>query len=211
MAERFWLRETATNRLTGELTESNPPPVVPGYEWVLESDIRALHPSGPIAPGAIYNSVSYTAPSPPTLTNIEQIRAGAKREARRILRWQEEVRRDYSRVHAAALVTKVQDLLLFAHHGLNRTLRSTAHSDAVRIGFLRGWELGPANGETVPEFFVAAVSVNTPTAAYVWAHTVSISPLELGGQQPTNLQYASVPTPADLQRGRWVDSLVSNG
>ena len=208
MAERYWLREQSTNVLTGRLTESIPLPAVPGHLWSRESDIRAVFPDGPIAPGATFDGTTYTAPA---LTTIEQIRINARTEALRILSWQAEVTRDNAHLYPAALNTRVRDFLLYAHHGLNRCMRSTAHSDAVRLGFLTGWKFGPLDGETLPKFYVAAASVSTPTSAYVWSHTVSISPIALGGQQPNNLAYASVPVPTDLRGGRWADSLVSNG
>ena len=63
----------------------------------------------------------------------------------------------------------------------------------------------------MPDYIEAAIALPRPTSAFVWNHTVSGNPFNLGGTQPANLNYASVPTLVDLINGGWVDTLVSNG
>ena len=84
---RYWLRDTATNALTGRIADSaavtGNTPV--GHDWIVETTIRAAYASGDILPGGTWNGTVYTPPA--GLTGTALVEARRQALMRRVVEW----------------------------------------------------------------------------------------------------------------------------
>ena len=82
---RRWLRNKVNNRLIATVTKNDAATAPTGFDYVLESAIRAQLATGPISPGSTFTGTTYIPPS--ILTGSALPDARRKELALRILKW----------------------------------------------------------------------------------------------------------------------------